>query len=142
MSFPSREQVAQCPTFEGYLPLMSDRIDHDSLYRLAESQAGYFTAEQALQAGMDRSTLLHHAVRAVRRHPERGSHHPAAGEARPSPQAGVKFHVLTQVPSPNEARRVGGVLATTPSGTIVDSLEAGTQLEQISSRLDRRSSAA
>jgi len=40
---------------------MSDRIDHDGLYRIAESQAGYFTAEQALGAGMDRSTLLHHA---------------------------------------------------------------------------------
>jgi len=40
---------------------MSDRIDHDGLYRIAESQAGYFTAEQALGAGMDRSTLRHHA---------------------------------------------------------------------------------
>src|SRR5947207_9002568 len=40
---------------------MSDKIDHDGLYRIAESQAGYFTAQQALDAGMDRSTLLHHA---------------------------------------------------------------------------------
>jgi predicted transcriptional regulator of viral defense system len=40
---------------------MSDVIDHDGLYRLAESQAGYFTAQQALDAGMDRSTLRHHA---------------------------------------------------------------------------------
>lgn len=40
---------------------MSDRIDHDGLYRIAESQAGYFTAEQALETGMDRSTLFHHA---------------------------------------------------------------------------------
>jgi predicted transcriptional regulator of viral defense system len=39
---------------------MSD-IDHNSLYRLAESQAGYFTAQQALAASMDRSTLRHHA---------------------------------------------------------------------------------
>lgn len=39
---------------------MSD-VDHDGLYRLAESQAGYFTAQQALAAGMDRSTLRHHA---------------------------------------------------------------------------------
>jgi predicted transcriptional regulator of viral defense system len=39
---------------------MSD-IDHDGLYRLAEAQAGYFTAQQALGAGMDRSTLRHHA---------------------------------------------------------------------------------
>lgn len=40
---------------------MADRIDHDGLYWVAESQAGYFTAEQALAAGVDRSTLRHHA---------------------------------------------------------------------------------
>lgn len=40
---------------------MSDMVDHDGLYRMAESQAGYFTAQQALAAGMDRSTLRHHA---------------------------------------------------------------------------------
>lgn len=39
---------------------MSD-VDHDGLYRLAESQAGYFTARQAVDSGMDRSTLRHHA---------------------------------------------------------------------------------
>ena len=39
---------------------MSD-IDHDALYRQAEAQAGYFTAQQAVAAGMDRSTLRHHA---------------------------------------------------------------------------------
>lgn len=39
---------------------MSD-VDHDLLYRLAESQAGYFTTSQALQAGMDPSTLRYHA---------------------------------------------------------------------------------
>lgn len=39
---------------------MSD-VDHDSLYITAESQAGYFTAGQALEAGMDRATLRHHA---------------------------------------------------------------------------------
>jgi predicted transcriptional regulator of viral defense system len=39
---------------------MSD-VDHDGLYKLAESQAGYFTAQQGLAAGMDRSTLRHHA---------------------------------------------------------------------------------
>jgi predicted transcriptional regulator of viral defense system len=39
---------------------MSD-VDHDALYRRAEAQAGYFTAGQALEAGMDRATLRHHA---------------------------------------------------------------------------------
>jgi len=36
-------------------------VDHDQLYVTAESQAGYFTAGQAIEAGMDRSTLRHHA---------------------------------------------------------------------------------
>jgi predicted transcriptional regulator of viral defense system len=40
---------------------MLDKIDHDSLYRTAESQAGYFTTRQAIDAGMDRSTLSRHA---------------------------------------------------------------------------------
>lgn len=36
-------------------------VDHDQLYSTTESQGGYFTAGQALEAGMDRSTLRHHA---------------------------------------------------------------------------------
>jgi predicted transcriptional regulator of viral defense system len=39
---------------------MSD-VDHDALYRAAEAQGGYFTAPQAVEAGMDRSTLSFHA---------------------------------------------------------------------------------
>jgi predicted transcriptional regulator of viral defense system len=39
---------------------MSD-IVHKKLYRLTESQAGYFTAEQAVTAGMDHSTLSYHS---------------------------------------------------------------------------------
>jgi predicted transcriptional regulator of viral defense system len=39
---------------------MSD-VNHEGLYRLAEAQAGYFTAREAVNAGMDRSTLRHHA---------------------------------------------------------------------------------
>ena len=46
-------------------------------------------------------------------------------------RAGVRFHMLTHPPGPDEIRRVDGVLATTPERTIVDSLEAGTQPEQI-----------
>lgn len=158
---------------------MSDRVDHDSLYRIAESQAGYFTAEQALGVGMDRSTLIHHArpggrYERVRRGLYRLRHFPssphahvvAAWLALPSPavvshesalelyelsdvipnavhitlprakrgqrpRTGVRFHTLSHPPGPNEIRRVAGVLATNPDRTIVDSLEAGTQLEQI-----------
>jgi predicted transcriptional regulator of viral defense system len=158
---------------------MSDRVDHDGLYRIAESQAGYFTAEQALEAGMDRSTLIHHArpggrYERVRRGLYRLRHFPssprehvvAAWLTLPSPavvshesalelydlsdvipnavhitlprakrgqraRAGVRFHMLSHPPGPDEIRRVDGVLATTPERTIVDSLETGTQPEQI-----------
>src|ERR1700761_3781818 len=39
---------------------MSD-VDHDALYRTAEAQARYLNAPQAVEAGMDRSTLHFHA---------------------------------------------------------------------------------
>ena len=39
--------------------------------------------------------------------------------------------MLTAPPGPDEIRRVDGVLATSPERAIVDSLEAGTQPEQI-----------
>lgn len=158
---------------------MSDKVDHDGLYRIAESQAGCFTAEQALDAGMDRSTLIHHArpggrYERVRRGLYRLRHFPssphehvvAAWLVLPSPavvshesalelyelsdvipnavhitlprakrgqrpRPGVRFHTLEHPPGPNEIRRVAGVLATNPERTIVDSLEAGTQPEQI-----------
>ena len=45
----------------GIITPVSDVVDHDGLYRVAGAQAGYFTARQALAAGMDRSTLRHHA---------------------------------------------------------------------------------
>lgn len=158
---------------------MSDRVDHDGLYRIAESQAGYFTAEQALDAGMDRSTLIHHArpegrYERVRRGLYRLRHFPssphehvvAAWLPLPSPavvshesalelyelsdvipnavhitlprtkrgqrtRPGVRFHALSDPPAPNQIRQVAGVRATSPERTIVDSLEAGTQAEQI-----------
>ena len=158
---------------------MSDRVDHDSLYWTAESQAGYFTAEQALEAGMDRSTLHHHArpggrYERVRRGLYRLRHFPssphehvvAAWLPLPKPavvshesalelydlsdvipnavhitlpraqrgqraRPGVRFHTLERPPGPDETRRVACVVATSPERTIVDSLDAGTQLEQI-----------
>jgi predicted transcriptional regulator of viral defense system len=159
---------------------MTDRIDHDGLYWVSESQAGYFTAEQALAAGMDRSTLRHHArpggrYERVRRGLYRLRHFPSTrhehvvaawlalskvpaivshesalelydlsdvvpnavhvtvprGKRGQRPRPGVRFHTLEHPPDANEIRRVAGVLATSPERTIVDSLEAGTQLEQI-----------
>jgi predicted transcriptional regulator of viral defense system len=40
---------------------MPDQIDWESLGRLAEDQAGYFTAAQATAIGAHRNTLAHHA---------------------------------------------------------------------------------
>jgi predicted transcriptional regulator of viral defense system len=40
---------------------MNDTPDHEALYRQAESQAGYFTARQAAEAGLDRRTLSGHS---------------------------------------------------------------------------------
>jgi predicted transcriptional regulator of viral defense system len=47
------------------------------------------------------------------------------------PRPGVRIHTLQHSPGPNEIRRVVGVPVTSPERTIVDSLEAGTQPEQI-----------
>jgi predicted transcriptional regulator of viral defense system len=158
---------------------MSDRVDHDALYRIAESQAGYFTAEQALEAGMDRSTLVHHArpggrYERVRRGLYRLRHFPSSphehvvaawlalsspavvshesalelyelSDVIPNavhitlpramrgqrPRPGVRFHTLAQPPGPTETRRINGVLTTNPERTIIDSLEAGTEPDQI-----------
>lgn len=159
---------------------MADKVDHDGLYQAAESQAGYFTTEQALATGMDRSTLRHHArpggrYQRVRRGLYRLRHFPSTphehvlaawlalsnvpavvshesalelydlSDVIPNavhvtlprdkrgqrPRPGVRFHTLEHPPDANEIRRVAGVLATSPERTIVDSLEAGTQPEQI-----------
>jgi predicted transcriptional regulator of viral defense system len=158
---------------------MSDAIDHDGLYRLAESQAGYFTAGQAITAGMDRSTLRHHArpggrYERVRRGLYRLRHFPSSphehvvaawlglqadavvshesalelyelSDVIPTaihvslprakrgqrPRAGVRFHTLDKPPGASEAGTVNGVPVTTPERSIVDSLEAGTQPDQI-----------
>lgn len=47
------------------------------------------------------------------------------------PRPGVRFHTVDLPPGPDETRRIAGVVVTSPERTIVDSLQAGTQLEQI-----------
>jgi len=159
---------------------MADVVDHDGLYRLAEAQAGYFTAREALAASMDRSTLRHHArsggrYERVRRGLYRLRHFPSspheqvvaawlplrgAGAVASHESAlelyelsdvipaavhfslprsqrgqrarpGVRLHALERPPGPAEVRKIAGVPVTTPERSIVDALEAGTQLEQI-----------
>ncbi len=159
---------------------VSDAIDHEGLYLVAESQAGYFSTEQALAAGMDRSTLAHHAreggryVR-VRRGLYRLRHFPTSGHEHvmaawlPLRQAGavvshesalelhglsdvipaavhllvprskrgqrarpgVQLHTAEGPPGPSEAQQVRGLLTTTPARSILDSLQAGSQPEQV-----------
>jgi predicted transcriptional regulator of viral defense system len=43
------------------MPETNDTAPHDRLYELAEQQAGYFRAEQAVDAGIDHSLLRKHA---------------------------------------------------------------------------------
>jgi predicted transcriptional regulator of viral defense system len=150
------------------------------LYRLAETQAGYFTTRQALAAGMDRSTLRHHArpggrYERVRRGLYRLRHFPTSvhehvvaawiplreadavvshesalelhdlSEVIPvavhlslpraqrgqRPRPGVRLHTFQRPPGPSEVRTVHGVPTTSPERSIVDSLDAGTQPEQV-----------
>ncbi|MGQ0717920.1 MAG: type IV toxin-antitoxin system AbiEi family antitoxin domain-containing protein [Pseudonocardiales bacterium] len=159
---------------------MSDAVDHDGLYQLAEAQAGYFTTSQALTSGMDRSTLRHHArpggrYERVRRGLYRLRHFPtsthehvvaawiplreagavvshesalelhALSDVIPvavhlslprakrgqRPRPGVRLHTLERPPSSSEVHTMQGVPTTSPERSIVDSLEAGTQPEQV-----------
>lgn len=158
---------------------MSD-VDHDELYRQAEAQAGYFTAQQAVGAGMDRSTLRHHARPGGRyERPRRGlyrlRHFPSSpyehvmaawlplrdagavvshesalelhelsdvipdavhlslprSERGQRRRAGVRLHTLNRPPEKAEIREIAGLPVTSPERTIIDSLEAGAQPEQI-----------
>lgn len=47
------------------------------------------------------------------------------------PRVGVRLHALERPPGPSEVRTVEGVPVTSPERSIVDSPEAGTQLEQV-----------
>lgn len=158
---------------------MSDVV-HDGLYRQAEAQAGYFTAQQAVNAGMDRSTLRHHArpggrYERVRRGLYRLRHFPSSpyehvmaawlplrnvgavvshesalelhglsdvipdgvhlsmprSERGQRRRTGVRLHTLNRPPTKAEIRNVEGMPVTSPERTIVDSLEAGVQPDQI-----------
>jgi predicted transcriptional regulator of viral defense system len=155
-------------------------VDHDGLYSLAEAQAGYFTAQQAVNAGMDRSTLRHHArpggrYERARRGLYRLRHFPSSpfehvmaawlplrdagavvshesalelhelsdvipdavhfslprSERGQRRRAGVRLHTLNRPPEKTEVREIAGLPVTGPERTIVDSLEAGAQPEQI-----------
>jgi predicted transcriptional regulator of viral defense system len=159
---------------------MSDRVHHDELYRLAESHAGYFTAGQAVEAGMSRSTLSHHArpggrfervlpaIYRLRQFPSSAHEHVVAAwlgleradavvshetaidlhdlaDLIPAtvhviiprsnrggrPHRGVQIHTSQRPPRRDEIVILHGLPVTTPERSILDSLQAGTQPEQI-----------
>jgi predicted transcriptional regulator of viral defense system len=158
---------------------MSD-VDHDGLYKVAEAQAGYFTAPQAVAAGMDRSTLAHHArpggrYLRVRRGLFRLRHFPSSpyehlmvawlplrdagavvshesalelhdlsdvipdavhlslprSERGQRPRPRVRLHTLNRPPKKSEVGEIAGLPVTRPERTVVDSLAAGAQPEQV-----------
>lgn len=47
------------------------------------------------------------------------------------PRPGVRLHTLERTPGPSEVRNVQGLPITSPERSIVDSLAAGTQPEQV-----------
>lgn len=51
---------------------MNKAPDHDSLFHVAEAQAGYFTAAQARAAGFERALLAYHASRGLFERIQRG----------------------------------------------------------------------
>ena len=155
-------------------------VDHDQLYAIAEGQSGYFTARQAIEAGMGRSTLSHHArpggryervgrgVYRLRHFPTSPLEHVVAAwlplrsaggvvshesalelydladvipntvhisvprsQRGQRPRAGVRLHTLTRPLASEEIREMSGVTATSPERTIVDSIDGGTQPEQV-----------
>ncbi len=165
---------------------MSDLVDHDALYRLAESQAGYFTARQALDAGMARTTLRHHArphgrFARVRRGLYRIRHFPSTphehvmaawlplrdapavvshesalelyqlsdvipraihltvprAQRGQRPRPGVRLHTSARPAQLGAIRTLDGVPTTSPEDSIVDSLEAGTEPDQIELAVDQ-----
>lgn len=155
-------------------------VDHDAIYAHAEAQAGYFTAPQALSAGMDRSTLRHHARPGgrylhIRRGLYRLRHFPSSphehvmigwlplrdsgavvshesalelhdlsdvipnavhltvprSERGIRSREGVRLHTAFRPATKREIQNIAGLPVTNPARSIVDSLDAGTQPEQI-----------
>jgi predicted transcriptional regulator of viral defense system len=94
---------------------IGDLFGPDVLYRLAERQAGYLTARQAVATGMPRSTLAHHAR--------------PGGRLQPVSR-GV-YRLRNFPPSPHE-HIVAGWLRTPPSADAVVSHQSALELHDLS----------
>ncbi len=161
-------------------------IDHGRLYTVAESLAGYFTAAQALDAGMSRSTLQYHArpggryeriepgLFRLRQFPSTPHEHIIAawlGLGQPwavvshesalelheladviptkvhitvprskrgmRRRSGVALHAVQHPPAPSEIQTINGIPVTRPDRSILDSIDAGTQPEQIEAAISQ-----
>jgi predicted transcriptional regulator of viral defense system len=94
---------------------IGDLFGPDVLYRLAERQAGYLTARQAIATGMPRSTLAHHGR-------PRGRLQPVS--------RGV--YRLRNFPSSPHEHIVAGWLRTPPSADAVVSHQSALELHDLS----------
>ncbi len=89
-----------------------DRSTADLLYDLAEGQAGYLTAQQAVTAGIPRSTLGYHA-----------------GEGETLERVGSGIYRLRRFPTTPHGHIVAGWLGLAPADAVVSHASALEMLE-------------
>jgi predicted transcriptional regulator of viral defense system len=89
-----------------------DRRTSDLLYELAEGQAGYLTARQAVTAGIPRSTLGYHA-----------------GEGETLERVGPGVYRLRRFPTTMHGHVVAGWIGLAPAGAVVSHASALEMLE-------------
>ena len=94
---------------------IGDLFGPDVLYRLAERQAGYLTARQAVATGMPRSTLAHHGR--------------PGGRLQPVSRG---VYRLRNFPSSPHEHIVAGWLRTPPSADAVVSHQSALELHDLS----------
>lgn len=99
----------------GKVERIGDLFGPDVLYRLAERQAGYLTARQAVATGMPRSTLAHHAR--------------PGGRLQPVSRG---VYRLRNFPSSPHEHIVAGWLRTPPSADAVVSHQSALELHDLS----------
>jgi|HubBroStandDraft_6_1064221.scaffolds.fasta_scaffold60884_4 hypothetical protein len=110
---------AAVPTPSATLPFQPTRAHRLDWLSLHQTPGGRLTRERT------------RAVRPLRRDPKRSVHLAASHQPR---SATTPWSPLPHAPTPtrpSEIRPLDGVPVTTPERTIVDSLQAGTQPEQI-----------
>jgi len=128
-----------------------DKDAAGGLYALAEARAGYVTARRAVEAGIARSTLSHHArpggrlvhvargLYRLRDFPSSPHEHIVADQVhvtvpraqRRKPIEGVVIHPTTFPITKRQRRDVLGIPVTTVDRTIIDVLRSVGMTEQV-----------